>query len=264
MTTHPILILGGTGKTGRRIADRLEARGVPCRRASRAGTPPFAWDDARTWPALLRDVRAAYITYAPDLAIPGAADHVRRFAEAAAAQGVERLVLLAGRGEPQVAPAVEAVQTAGPAWTVLEAAFFCQNFSEGLLVPHDDAIVFPAGDVGEPFVDVDDIADVAVAALTAPGHAGKTYDLTGPRVLTFADAAAELAAAHRRPIHYVPVSFEAYADLLAPHLPPAEVAFFVALFRTLLDGHNAHVGDGVARALGRPPRDFRAFARALT
>jgi uncharacterized protein YbjT (DUF2867 family) len=255
------LILGGSGKTGRRVAERLSARGLPVRIASRSGQQPFDWDDERTWAPLLEDVGAVYITYYPDLAVPGAADHVGRFARQAAASGVGKLVLLSGRGEPQVHPAERAVRESGAAWTILRCAFFCQNFSEGAMVPGGDEIVFPGGDVAEPFLDAEDIADAAVAALTDDRHAGKTYELTGPRLMTFAEVAAEIAAASGQPMRYVPVSFEQYAEVLSPHMPPEHVEFFIELFRWLTDGHNAFLTDGVEQVLGRKPRDFRDYAR---
>jgi len=260
-TATRTLIVGGNGKTGRRVAERLRGRGLPFRLASRSSAPAFDWNDESTWASALEGMSAAYVTYAPDLAVPWAAEHVRRFVQRAVAAGVENLVLLAGRGEPQVHPAEEAVRRSGVAFTILEAAFFAQNFSEGVLAPVDGEIVFPGGNVAAPFVDTDDIADVAVAALTEDGHAGKTYDLTGPRLLTFDAAAREIAAASGRPMRYRPVSPEEYAALLAPHMPAPEVAFLVELFAHLTDGHNAHLADGVQRALGRPPRDFRDFAR---
>jgi uncharacterized protein YbjT (DUF2867 family) len=256
------LVLGGTGKTGRRVARRLERRGVPVRIGSRAGEPPFDWEDPRTWGPALRGAGAVYLTYQPDLAAPGAAEAIRRFAELAVASGVRRIVLLSGRGEDQVLPSERAVQESGARFTILRAAFFAQNFGEGLFL--DDvrrgALAFPAGGVAEPFVDAEDVADVAVAALTEDGHAGTTYELTGPRLLTFAEAVAEISRATGQEIRYVPVSKQAYADALAPHLPAHEVAFLADLFEHLLDGHNAHLADGVERALGRRPRDFRDYA----
>ena len=255
------LILGGSGKTGRRVAERLAARGLPVRIGSRSGQPPFDWDDERTWAAALAGIGSIYITYYPDLALPGAADHVGRLARRAVESGVRKLVLLSGRGEPQVHPAEQAVRESGALYTILECAFFCQNFSEGAMAPDGDEIVFPGGDVAEPFLDVDDIADAAVAALTDDAHAGVTYELTGPRLLTFAQAAAEIAAASGRPMRYVPVTFEQYAEALAPHMPADHVSFLIDLFRWLTDGHNASVTDGVERVLGRKPRDFHDYAR---
>jgi len=255
------LILGGSGKTGRRVAERLAARGLPVRIGSRSGQPPFDWDDERTWAPALAGIGSIYITYYPDLALPGAADHVGRLARRAVESGVRKLVLLSGRGEPQVHPAEQAVRESGALYTILECAFFCQNFSEGAMAPDGDEIVFPGGDVAEPFLDVDDIADAAVAALTDDAHAGVTYELTGPRLLTFAQAAAEIAAASGRPMRYVPVTFEQYAEALAPHMPADHVSFLIDLFRWLTDGHNASVTDGVERVLGRKPRDFHDYAR---
>jgi uncharacterized protein YbjT (DUF2867 family) len=255
------LILGGSGKTGRRVARRLAALGLPARPASRSSEIPFDWYDERTWPRALEGARAAYVSYYPDLAIDGAAEHVGGFCRQAVDRGVEKIVLLAGRGEPQVALAEQAVRKSGAAFTILECAFFSQNFDEGWLAPVGEEIAFPGGDAAEPFIDCEDIADVAVAALTDDRHAGHTYELTGPRLLTFAEAVGELARASGRPLRYAAVSSEQYAQLLAPHLPPEQVRFFVELFRFLLDGHNAYVADGVERALGRKPRDFRAYAR---
>lgn len=257
------VIVGGTGKTGRRVGERLARLGHTARLASRSTEVPFDWGDERTWPPALVGANAAYVTYFPDLALPGAADGVRRFTRVARDSGIEKLVLLAGRGEPQVAAAEQAVRDSGIAFTILECAFFNQNFSESLLAPVDGVIVFPAKNVGEPFLDCDDIADVAVAALTDDTHAGQTYELTGPEVLTFEQATATLAETLQQPLRYQPMSFEDYAGVLAPYLSASEVAFTIDLFRGLLDGHNASVTDGVERVLHRKPKDFLAFARGL-
>lgn len=264
-TNDTILILGGTGKTGRRVATGLRARGLPVRVASRSGSPAFDWADRATWRAALEGVRAIYLAYYPDLAVPGAAEDIRALTALAVQSGVQQVVLLSGRGEEQVLPSERAVRECGATFTILRAAWFAQNFSEGTLLGPvlGGEIAFPAGEVAEPFLDVDDIADVAVAALTDPAaHAGQTYELSGPRLLTFAEAAAEIAQAAGRPVRYVPVTPEAYAAELAAWVPPDYAAFLGDLFRQLLDGHNAHLSDGVERALGRPARDFRDFARA--
>jgi uncharacterized protein YbjT (DUF2867 family) len=261
MTT---LVLGGTGKTGRRVAQRLTARGVPVRIGSRSGEPPFEWHDPASWAPALEGIRAAYVVYHPDLAMPEARAAIGSFAELAVDRGVRRLVLLSGRGEQGALASERALQDAGGDWTVVRASWFSQNFSEDYLLEPvlDGRIVLPAGEVEEPFVDADDIADVAVAALTGQGHAGRVYEVTGPRLLTFADAAAEISKATGRHIEYVPVSPEEYAATAAGHGVPAELATFLTeLFTEVLDGRNAHLTDGVQRALGRQPRDFRDFAR---
>jgi uncharacterized protein YbjT (DUF2867 family) len=247
---------------GDRDLGEMLARGCRTRCASRSQDPTFDWNIEATWPRALEGVSSAYITYYPDLALPGAAQQVRSFAQQAVAHGVGQLVLLAGRGEPQVFPAEQAVRESGAQFTILRCAFFAQNFSEGALTPWGDEIAFPAGNVTEPFIDVEDIADIAVAALTDPQrHAGRIYDLTGPRLLSFEMAVEEIARAAGRPLRYVPVSFEDYADVLAQIMPPDHVHFFIGLFRHLLDGHNSQLTRDVELVLGRPPRDFRDYAR---
>lgn len=258
------LVLGGTGKTGGRVAERLKARGVPTRIASRSATPTFDWNDQSTWEATLDGVSAAYITYAPDLAIPGATDAIRAFVEQAVIQGVERLVLLSGRGEKEAQLCEQIVREAGVEWTVVRASWFNQNFTEGefLGMVLDGAIALPAADIPEPFVDVDDIADVAVAALTEDGHCGEIYEVTGPRLLTFTEAAKEISRAAARDVRFVPISKQALAEGMAQSDAPPEIAWLLNyLFDTVLDGRNAYVCDGVQRALGRAPTDFAEFAR---
>jgi uncharacterized protein YbjT (DUF2867 family) len=261
--TETTLVLGGTGKTGRRVAARLTARGLPIRIGSRSGEPPFDWHDRSTWAPVLRGVRSAYVVYYPDLAFPGAAAAIRAFAEQAVAAQVRRLVLLSGRGEEEAQVSEQGVRDSGAEWTILRASWFSQDFSEDFLLEpaRSGVIAVPAGDVPEPFVDCEDVADVAVAALTEDGHAGQTYELTGPRLLTFADAADEIAKATGREVRYVPVTPEEYASELGQFVPAEHVAALTDLFVNVLDGRNAHVTDGVQRALGRPARDFTEFAR---
>lgn len=260
-----ILVLGGTGKTGRRVAERLTARGLPIRIGSRSGEPPFDWGNETTWGSALLNVEAVYMTFYPDLAIPGAVDTVRSFVDLALGQGIRRLVLLSGRGEEEAQRAEQVLQDSGAKWTILRCSWFSQNFSENYLRDPvvSGEVVLPAGNVGEPFVDADDIADVAVAALTADRHMGQLYELTGPRLLTFAEAVEEIARAVGRKIRYIQVSAEQYASELAgAGLPPEFVWLVNYLFTTVLDGRNANLSDGVQRALGREPRDFTDYAKA--
>ncbi|WP_129843628.1 NAD(P)H-binding protein [Streptomyces sp. RFCAC02] len=257
----PVLVIGGTGKTGRRVARRLTARGLPVRIGSRAGTPAFDWTDPTTWPAALAGTRAAYITYYPDLAVPGAAEAVGAFASLAVAAGTRRLVLLSGRGEEGAVRAEERLKESGADWTVVRAGWFDQNFSEGFFrdAVLSGELVLPTGDAVEAFVDADDIADVVTAVLTGPGHGGRTYELSGPRLLGMAEAADAIARATGRPLAYVPVSDAAYRAALAEQGVPAE---FADLFTLITDGRNASVVHGVDEVLGRPARDFAAYAEA--
>jgi uncharacterized protein YbjT (DUF2867 family) len=267
--TKTTLVLGGTGKTGRRVVERLAARDLPTRVGSRSGEPPFDWEEEATWAPALQNVGSVYVSYYPDIAAPGAVAAVRSFAKLAVENGVRRLVLLSGRGEPEAERAELALREvvdakAGAEWTILRSTWFMQNFSEDFMLEHvlSGEIRLPAGDVPTPFLDADDIADVAVAALTEDRHAGQLYELTGPRSLTFAEAAAEITEATGREIRYVPVSLEEHAAEAAEHGVPAEVVELLTyLFSEVVDGRNANTTDGVQRALGREPRDFRDFAR---
>ncbi len=254
------LVIGGTGKTGRRVAERLTLRGLPVRVGSRAGEPPFRWEDPGTWEPALDGVAAVYVTYYPDLAFPGAAEAVGAFAELAVRRGARRLVLLSGRGEEGAVRGEDLLKASGADWTVVRANWFDQNFSESFFLEPVLAgeLALPTADAVEPFVDADDIADVVTAALTDDRHIGRTYEVSGPRLLSLHDVAAELSEATGREIRYTPVSLDDYRRLLAENGLPAE---FADLFRLILDGRNASVTQGVREALGRPPLDFTEFAR---
>lgn len=264
----PILVLAATGKTGRRVADRLEAQGRPVRRASRSGRTPsttFDWDDRATWGPALEGAGAAYVVFTPDLAVPAAPDAIAAFTALAREQGLRRLVLLSGRGEEEAQRCERIVQDSGLEWTIVRASWFAQNFDEGAFAELVQAgeVALPAGDVREPFIDVDDIADVAAAALLEDGHAGRVYEVTGPRLMTFADAVREIAEESGRDVRYATIPAAAFRTGLAQAgLPQEQVELLDYLFTTVLDGRNASVTDGVRRALGRPARDFRDYARA--
>ena len=261
----PILVVGGRGKTGRRVVERLSVRGLPVRIGSRTSDPPFDWENRGTWAPALSGVDAAYVTYYPDLAAPGAADAIRAFAALAVTSGVGRLVLLSGRGEPEAQRCEQIVGDSGLEWTIVRASWFSQNFSENYIVDGVIAgeVALPAGDIGVPFVDADDIADVAVAALTDDRHAGQVYEVTGPRPLTYAEAVGEIARATGRDIRYVQVASDEYANALRDAgLPQDLIDLIIYLFTDVLVVGNSSVADGVSRALGRPPRDFAEYARA--
>jgi uncharacterized protein YbjT (DUF2867 family) len=264
MKSNTTLVLGATGKTGRRVIERLEARNVPVRIGSRSAPLPFEWEDSSTWAKALQGVDALYISYFPDLAAPGAAEAIQSLTDLAVKAGVRRMVLLSGRGEPEAQRCEEIVRACPVEWTVVRASWFAQNFSESYFLDPILAgdVELPAGEVGEPFIDTDDIADVAVAALTEPGHAGQLYEVTGPRLLTFADAIAEIGRACGREIRYRQIPIATYADMMAQMQVPLPVISLVTyLFGEVLDGRNASTTDGVMRALKRAPRDFRDYAR---
>lgn len=262
-TAQTTLVLAGTGKTGRRVVSGLLARDVPVRVGSRRAEPPFDWQDNTTWEPVLRGVGAAYVAFYPDAAFPGAARAVGSFADLAVACGVRRLVLLADRGADEALRCEQAVRDSGAEWTIVRAGFITQNFSEAFLVElvRAGVVALPAGDVAEPFTDAEDIADVAVAALTESGHGGQIYDVTGPRLITFADAVDEIARVTGREVRYLSVTPEQFVSSLTGRGVPIEYATQLAgLMAEVFDGRRANVTDTVERILGRPPRDFSDFA----
>ena len=262
--TSPILVTGASGKTGSRVAARLAEDGHEIRLGSRRAEIPFDWNAPQTWPAVLKDVKAAYIAYSPDLAVPGAVELIKRFVEAARTAGVTRLVLLSGRGEAEAQACEQIVLKSGLEASVVRASWFNQNFTEGGFADMVQAgqITLPGADVREPFIDVEDIAEVAATALTEAGHAGEIYEVTGPRLMGFEEMAEILSKAAGRPIAYIPIPHTAFLDGLKAQGAPGEVVWLMDyLFSTVFDGRNAHVCDGVERALGRKPTDFETFAR---
>ncbi|GHA28932.1 NAD(P)H-binding protein [Streptomyces purpurascens] len=266
MSDEMILVTGATGKTGRRVVRMLQQRGVTVRAASRSGTPSFDWTDRSTWEPALRGVTGMYLV-APGLGSPQAAEDIAAFARRASAAGSRRAVLLSvpegGADQEHVLAAEQALEHAGLDWTVLRPRWFFQNFSEDFL--HDPVmsgeVRLPAGDGKEAFVDAEDIAEVAVAALTEAGHAGWHYELSGPRLMTFGDAVAEIARATGRDLRYVPLTAEAYADeQRAQGVPEEWVQLSAGLYDYVRSGGLASLSDGVQRALGRAPRDFSEYA----
>ena len=262
MQTKPYLVVGATGKTGSRVVSKLEAGGVDVRRGARGAEIPFDWETPATWAPALSGVSKAYVTYFPDLAFPGAVDTLEAFTKVAAASGLEHIVLLSGRGEHHARLGEEVVEASGIPFTLVRAAWFAQNFSEGYLRDPIMAGVLPmpGGDIVEPIIDIDDIAEVATTALTGDGHIGKLYEVTGPRLMSFAQMADALSDATGRRIQHVPISFEEFHSNVAAAGGDFVADVFTAIARETLDGRNARTTDGVEQALGRKPRDFAQFA----
>ncbi|WP_217606595.1 NmrA family NAD(P)-binding protein [Chitinophaga sp. GbtcB8] len=258
------LVTGGTGKTGSRIVNRLTQMDWPVRIGSRSASIPFDWYNPDTWAPALKDIQAVYICFQPDLAVPGATSIIRAFTQQAAQQGIQHVVLLSGRGEQEAQDCEQIVMQCGINWTIVRASWFSQNFSEGYLLEPIQAghVALPAGDVGEPFVDTDDIADVAVAALTQPGHYGQLYEVTGPEMYSFAEAIAMIAKATGKSIRYEYMPIADYTAVMEQYEVPADViALLGYLFTEVLDGRNASVSGDIERVLGRPAKDFATYAK---
>ncbi|MFJ4783611.1 NAD(P)H-binding protein [Streptomyces sp. NPDC088794] len=271
MSEHPILVTGATGKSGRRVVSQLRAKGIPVRAAARNGEHTFDWIDTGTWDTALEGVRSVYIVQLDGTKL------VRPFIERAARHGVRRIVLASGRGidDPDyakdssgvlegISDSEAAVRESGLEWTISRPGWFAQNFSEGFFA---DAVLagelrLPAGDGAASFVDADDIAAVVVAALTEDRHAGRIYELSGPRAVTLAEAVATISEATGREVRYVPLSVDAYvAELTRQGVPPADAEAFADIIEPLREGRDAYLSDGVQRALDRPPRTFAEFVR---
>ena len=266
MEKQLVLVTGAAGKTGSRIATRLANRGIEIRRGSRKETPAFDWNDESSWEACLAGVTSVYINYSPDTRVGSATDAISKFVNDARRQGVRRLVFLTGRGETEAQDCERIVLESGIESTIVRSAWFNQNFSEGefLEMVLTGTLALPSGSVSEPFVDLDDLADVAVAALTQDGHAGEIYEVTGPRLLTFGDVATELAHAVGRDIAYLEVPQATFVAGVAESGAPEEFVHAMDyLFSVVMDGRNSYLADGVTRALGRPPKDFSDFAREV-
>ncbi|MDJ0751571.1 MAG: NmrA family transcriptional regulator [Woeseiaceae bacterium] len=266
MKTNPILVTGATGKTGSRIAARLADRGHEVRSGSRQSTPVFDWNDESSWAGCLNGIASVYVNYSPDTRVATATDTISSFVATADRMGVRRLVFLTGRGETEAQDCERIVLDSGIDSTIVRSAWFNQNFSEGAFLDMvlKGALALPAGGIGEPFVDLDDLADVAVAALTEDGHSGEVYEVSGPRLLTFGDVANELAKAVGRDIAYHEVTREVFVSGVADSGAPEEFVHAMDyLFSVVMDGRNSYLSDGVTRALGRPPKDFSDFAREV-
>jgi uncharacterized protein YbjT (DUF2867 family) len=264
MRREPTLVLGGTGKTGRRVVERLTARGVPVRIGSRSGEPRFDWEDRSTWQHALAGARAVYLTYYPDLAVPGAVEATRAFAELAVHSGVRRAGAAVGPREPEAERGEQAVRDTGADLTVLRSTWFMQNFSEDYWIEH--VLSGRSGSRPEacrPRSSTSTTSpDVAVAALTDDRHVRRLYELTGPRSLTFVEAAAKISAAVGREVRYTSISLNEPAAEAAEHgVPPAVITLLTYLFSEVLDGRNTGTTDGVRCALGREARDFTDYAR---
>jgi len=262
MKNSTILIIGKNGKTGGRVNQRLQALGYETRAVSRSTTPSFDWEDRSTWRSAIAGARAAYVTYQPDLAVPNAEADIKAFVQIAAEVGLEHIVLLSGRGEQGAERAEAILKDSGISWNIVRASWFAQNFSESFMLEGILAgeLVLPADDTVEPFIDVDDIADVAVAAITQSGLRNKLFEVTGPRAMTFAQCVAEISEVTGYPVKYSSVPIDAYIGALKEQGAAEDLQWLLReLFSVVFDGRNSNVMSGVEQALGRPATDFKTY-----
>jgi len=258
------LILCSSGKTGKRVVDRFRSAELTFRAGSRTSEIPFDWYDSATWQKALQGISSVYVVFYPDLAVPGATEIITNFTQSAKSCGVEHLVLLSGRGEEEAQTCEKIVMNSTVDWTIVRASWFAQNFSESFFL--DDIIrgqvVLPFGDIKEPFIDADDIADIVFEALTDEKHKNQVYEITGSKLLTFREAILEIGEATNRKIDFQQVSMDDYVRLLTEaEVPHDYIALLKYLFTEVLDGRNSQITDGVKRVLDREPHDFAEYAR---
>lgn len=207
-------------------------------------------------------MKSAYVTFQPDLAVPSAAKTIQTFLDQAKEAGLEHIVLLSGRGEAGARRAEEHLEASGMDWNVVRASWFMQNFSESFMMQGIMAgeLVLPAGEVPEPFVDADDIADVAVAALTQPVLRNRVFEVTGPQAMTFSDCVEAISLAAGFPVTYKQVPIDAFIAFVKEQGAPDEMLWLLReLFTEVLDGRNSQTVNGVEEALGRPATSFRDY-----
>lgn len=260
-----ILVLGGKGKTGRRIVERLTKKGHNVRIGSRAENPAFDWNKPAGWPAVLENIESVYITYQPDLAVPGAKEAIEALTKVAKEQGVKKLVLLSGKGEVEAERCEKLVMNCGLDYTIIRASWFNQNFSESffldpILAGH---VALPQAEVKVPYIDANDIADVAVEALLNEQHNGKIYELTGSRFLTFKEVVHEIAEATGRDIQFTAISLPEYNKMMEEHGIPTDYIWLINYLFTEVLGNddNQVITHGIEQVLGRKPKDFSDYVR---
>lgn len=262
-----ILVIGGTGKTGRKVAERLTKLDQIVRIGSRSGSPAFNWEDSSTWSAALKGMDKIYITFQPDLAVPGALEAIEGLTKEAKKSGIKKLVLLSGKGEREAELCEQVVINSGIDYTIVRASWFNQNFSESFFLDPimSGHVALPQANAKVPYVDTDDIADVVVAALLNEQHNGQLYELTGPRLLTFEEVISEISIATGRDIVFTPISLSAYTKMLEQFGVPADYVWLINyLFTEVLDNEqNSEITDDIEKVLGRKSKDFSEYVQEV-
>ncbi|MDT0606871.1 NmrA family NAD(P)-binding protein [Croceitalea rosinachiae] len=263
-----ILVLGGKGKTGSRIVTRLKNLGHHVRVGSRTENPAFDWNKPAGWPAVLEGMDSMYITYQPDLAVPGAKEAIAALTKVAKEKGVQKLVLLSGKGEVEAERCEQIVLNSGIETTIVRASWFNQNFSESFFLPpiQQGVVALPKTQLKAPYVDANDIADVVVKILLNKGHEGKIYELTGPRLLNFEEIIAEIAKATGRNLQFIPITLAEYVGAMKEEGVPEDVVWLMDyLFTEVLDNEaNQVVTNDIEKLLGRKPTDFLEYIAETT
>ncbi|RKN83343.1 NAD(P)H-binding protein [Ulvibacterium marinum] len=264
MKAENILVIGGTGKTGKRVVQNLEVLGHNVRIGSRSASPAFDWHQPEGWAQALEGMDKVYITYQPDLAVPGALRSIEQLVKESKRANVKKLVILSGKGEREAQLCEQVIIHSGLDYTIVRASWFNQNFNENFLLEPvlEGMVALPQAEAQIPWVDADDIAAVATKALTDDEHNGKIYQLTGSRTLTFREAVAEIAKASNREIQFIPVSIQEYGEGMRKAGVPGDFVWLIEYLFTEVLGNPklAEVTNDIEKILGRKPIDFSDYA----
>lgn len=280
-----ILIVGATGTTGRETVPKLLGRGLPVRVLSRdrdkaQALPGFAGAEIvvadpnkpETLDAAFAGVEKVFLIPPSG---PGADVGEQNLIAAASRAGVKYVLKLSAACATPDAPSMalthnyhgeQTLKASGLTYTILRPSSFMQNFINyySPSIKMQGSVYQSLGDARMAVVDTRDIAEVAVAVLTSPGHEGKTYELTGPEALTYSEAAEKIGAATGRPVHYIDVPPAAYEQvLIGIGIPPVFAAEAVNIYGRgpYREGKTGIVTSVIPELLGRPARSFDEFAR---
>lgn len=258
-----ILVIGGTGKTGRRVVSRLTELGHNVRIGGRNSTPAFNWEEVSTYAKALKGMDSAYIVYYPDLAVPGAREAITALTEAALKEGLEKVVLLSGKGETEAEACEQIVAHSGLNYTLVRASWFNQNFSEGAFLEFvlSGLVALPMPEAKIPFVDADDIAEVVTKVLLDDAYNGETITVTGPQKRTFKELVEAMSKGIGRELQYQAITIEQFKEgMKAAGLPDSYVWLFGYLFQEVLGNpDNQTISNDVERVLGRPATSFEEY-----
>jgi len=258
-----ILVIGGTGKTGRRVVNNLTQQGHNVRIGTRSQSPAFDWENPSTFSQTLKGMDRAYIVYYPDLAVPGSKEAITALTEAALKEGLEKVVLLSGKGETEAEACEEIVANSGLNYTLVRASWFNQNFSEGAFLEFvlNGTVALPMPEAEIPFVDADDIADVVSKVLVDDSYNGQTITVTGPEKLRFRELVEKMAQGIGRDIRYIPITIEEFKEgMKTAGLPDFYVWLFGYLFQEVLGNpENQEISHDVEKVLGRIATSFDEY-----
>ncbi|TCP28127.1 uncharacterized protein YbjT (DUF2867 family) [Tenacibaculum skagerrakense] len=259
-----ILVIGGTGKTGRRVVEQLKNKGIEPRIGSRNATPSFDWNDKNTWVKSLEGIERMYVTYYPDLAIPGAKESIESLTTLAKELGVKKVVLLSGKGEVEAEACEQIVANSGLDYTIVRASWFNQNWSESFFLDSilSGNVALPMSDVLIPYVDADDIAEVATEVLLNDDFNGEIIEVTGPELITFKDIIATIGNVSKRELNFLPITLDQYvAGMRQMQLPEDVIWLIEYLFsHVLTNPNNQLISHDIERVLGRKATSFTKYA----